>query len=192
MKKYLTATAAALLLTAGAAQAQTAPSTYVSLLGGWSMDPHLRYGAGSSGMNSGFNAGGRVGVNLDTYLPLSGFSLEADSLYNQAHYASIPGEKLSSVSFMGDLIYHIPTGTRWGIYGGAGLGGVNSMLDGPAHGSQTVFGWQAIGGVEYAITPATSLFTEYRYQNAHDANIGGVTNVGNTTDNVSVGIKFNM
>ncbi len=37
-----------------------------------------------------------------------------------------------------------------------------------------------------------SLFTEYRYQNAHDANIGGLRGIGNTSNNASVGVKFNL
>jgi opacity protein-like surface antigen len=143
-------------------------------------------------MDTGFNGGARIGVNLDSYLPLRGFSLEADSFYTQSHYSGVPGAKLGSASFMGDLIYHVPTGTNWGFYGGAGLGAVDDMLHGPAHGAQTVLGWQALGGVEYAISPDMSLFTEYRYQNAHDAHIGGLTNVGNTSDNVSVGVKFGL
>lgn len=37
-----------------------------------------------------------------------------------------------------------------------------------------------------------ALFTEYRYQNAHDANIGALTGVGNTSNNISVGMKFSL
>ena len=36
-----------------------------------------------------------------------------------------------------------------------------------------------IGGVEYRASEWASLFAEYRYQNAHDVNAGGLTQVGN-------------
>ena len=73
------------------------------------------------------------------------------------------------------------------------MGAVNTNYESPtAGGSGTEFGWQAIGGVEYKFSPQTSLFTEYRYQNAHDANIGALTGVGNTSNNISVGMKFSL
>ncbi len=141
MKTLLFATAA-ILFTVGAAQAEPG-NTYVSVLGGWSFDPHLTYGGAEPAMNTGFNGGARVGINLDRFMPsLPGFSLEADGFYTQSHYAGIPSAKLGSASFMGDLIYHVPTGTNWGLYGGGGVGVVDNMLYGPVHGAQTVFGWQ--------------------------------------------------
>ena len=70
------------------------------------------------------------------------------------------------------------------------LGAVHDDLNGTLHGSSTVFGWQALGGLEYAMAPKTSLFAEYRYQNAHDANIGVTGPIGNTSNNVSMGVKF--
>jgi hypothetical protein len=38
----------------------------------------------------------------------------------------------------------------------------------------------------------TSMFAEYRYQNAHNANVDSIRNVGNTSNNLSVGVKFNL
>jgi opacity protein-like surface antigen len=197
MKKILFATSALILLSAGAAVADTiSDNMYVSVLGGWSFDPHLRYGTNTPAMNTGFNAGARLGVNLDPWIPsVPGLSFEVDDFYNQSHYGtSQAGAKLSSASFMGNLIYHVPLAINpnLSLYGGGGAGAVDDMLSGPIHGSQTVFGWQAIGGLEYAVSPDMSLFTEYRYQNAHDANISGLTNVGNTSNNVSVGVKFGL
>ena len=93
---------------------------------------------------------------------------------------------------MGDVIYHLPFDFPLHLYGGAGIGVINDSLGGTLAGSSTVLGWQALGGAEFALSPQTSLFAEYRYQNAHDANIGGIKNVGNTSNNVSVGVKFNM
>jgi hypothetical protein len=36
-----------------------------------------------------------------------------------------------------------------------------------------------------------AMFAEYRYQNAHDANIAGGP-VGNTSNNLSLGVKFKL
>ncbi len=93
---------------------------------------------------------------------------------------------------MGDLIYHLPTDLPLNFYGGGGVGIVNDNLSGSLHGGSAVMGWQAIGGAEFPLNPSTSLFAEYRYQNAHDANIGAVRNVGNTSNNVSVGVKYRL
>ena len=52
--------------------------------------------------------------------------------------------------------------------------------------------WQALGGLEYPVSQDMTLFTEYRYQNAHDANIGALRGVGNTSNSLSVGMKFSL
>jgi opacity protein-like surface antigen len=49
-----------------------------------------------------------------------------------------------------------------------------------------------LGGLEYPVSPDMTLFTEYRYQNAHDANIGVLQGVGNTSNSISVGMKFSL
>ena len=92
---------------------------------------------------------------------------------------------------MADITYHMPLNPDWNVYGGAGLGVVHYNLNGALHGSSTVFGWQALGGVEYQYSPDMAMFAEYRYQNAHDANIAGGP-VGNTSNNLSLGVKFKL
>jgi opacity protein-like surface antigen len=187
MKKYLMSLSA-VLLTAGAAQADIMENSYVSVLGGWSSHPDLSFGSGRAAVDDGYNAGARVGTWLDA---LPGFTLDADYFFNRSAY---PGgtAHLNSSSVMGDLIYHLHTSMPLNFYGGAGLGVVNDNLSGSLHGGSAVLGWQAIGGAEFPLSPSTALFAEYRYQNAHDANVGAVANVGNTSDNVSLGVKFNM
>jgi opacity protein-like surface antigen len=69
---------------------------------------------------------------------------------------------------------------------------VNDSLGGALVGSSTVLGWQALGGVEFPMNERSTLFAEYRYQNAHDANAGLIHGVGNTSNNLSVGIKFHL
>jgi opacity protein-like surface antigen len=189
MKSYL-AVVAVILACGTAAQAQTGDRFHASVLGGWSSHPGLDLGAARPGVSDSFNVGARAGVNLDGIAPWNGFSLNADYFYNRGDFRGPSNARLNSHSIMGNLVYHAPMADRWGIYGGAGLGAVHTNLSGGAHGGSTVFGWQALGGVDYAVSDTSSLFAEYRYQNAHNANIPGVGQVGNTSNSLSMGVKI--
>ena len=176
MKKYLIAVsilALATCATADAAQTQIfGNDTFVSVLGGWNSHPDLSLGAaGPTGVNDGYNVGARIGTALPISVP--GFTVDADYFFNRSGY-SVYNARLNSSSVMGDLVYHLPLDWPVSLYGGAGLGAVNDNLSGSVHGSSMVFGWQALGGVEYPLAPGTALFAEYRYQNAHDANVGAL------------------
>jgi opacity protein-like surface antigen len=188
MKKFLFAALSAFIFSTATTQAQT-DNLSVSVLGGWSSHPDLMLGGVHTGVKDGYNLGARLGYKLDDF-NLNGFSLDADYFYNEAGYRGSSGARLNSSSFMGNLIYHIPTQSQFSFYGGAGLGVVRDNLAGTRHGSSNLFGWQALGGAEYALNRDTSLFAEYRYQNAHDANVGGLTKVGNTSNNLSMGVRF--
>lgn len=194
MKKFVITTIAALMIGTGAASAQEGDfvdNLNFSVLGGWSSHPALSIGGGHSNVEDGYNVGARIGYDLSNTLPLEGLSLNADYFYNQADY-SHSGAQLGSSSFMGDLIYHLPSSTPLNFYGGAGIGAVHDNLDGVLHGSATVFGWQLLAGAEYQYSPTTAVFIEYRYQNAHDANTNLVQGIGNTSNNLSMGLKFNL
>jgi opacity protein-like surface antigen len=189
MKNLFVASAVALLLGTAAAQADS----YVSVLGGPTWAPNLNVGGTPRGMNTGFNAGGRFGYYLDNW-NLPNVSVEADGLFSQSSYSGTTNARLQSSSYMGNLIYHLPTGTPFEVYGGAGLGAVNTNVDNGVgnHGGSTVLGWQALGGVEYRASDQASIFAEYRYQNAHDVNAGGLTQIGNTGNNLSFGVKWRL
>ena len=191
MKKYLIA-AAVLLVSGVAASAQTTDDRLnLSVLGGWASHPGLTLGASRPNGGDGFNAGARLSYDMGGMLPLSGFSVDADYFFNRADYNSGSPARLDSSSFMADLTYHAPINENWNLYGGAGLGAVRDELGGNLGGSSTVFGWQALGGIEYQYSPTMAVFAEYRYQNAHDANIGGNA-VGNISNNASMGLKFKL
>ena len=195
MRNLIIASAATLLFGTLAAQADT----YVSVLGGPTFAPGLNVSGTTHGMDTGFNVGARVGTSLDTLnlpnLPdLSNFSIEADGLFSQSNYSGTANARLQSSSYMGNLIYHLPLDGPFELYGGAGLGAVSTNIDNGVgnHGGSTVLGWQALGGVEYRASDQASLFAEYRYQNAHDVNAGGLTNNGNTSNNLSFGVKWHL
>ncbi len=190
MNKLLVASAAALLLGTYAANADS----YVSILGGPTWAPDLTVGAGKAKMDTGFNVGARYGITLDNW-NLPNVSVEADGLFNQSTFAANNSGRIQSSSYMANVIYHLPLNdTPFSLYGGAGLGAVNTNFDNNAgiHGGSTVLGWQALGGVDYRLSDEVGLFAEYRYQNAHDVNAGGLGPIGNTTNNLSVGVKWHL
>lgn len=189
MRNVIVACAAALLFGMTAAQADT----YVSVLGGPTFAPGLNVNGTKNPMDTGFNAGARIGTTLDAW-NLPNLSVEADGLFNQSTYSNTANARLQSSSYMANLIYHLPTDTPFSLYGGAGLGAVNTNIDNGIgnHGGSTVLGWQAIGGVEYRASEWASLFAEYRYQDAHNVNAGGLTQVGNRSNNLSFGVKWRL
>src|SRR5437868_6416574 len=103
MRNVIVACAAALLFgMTAAAQADT----YVSVLGGPTFAPDLRVGATKNPMDTGFNAGARIGTTLDNW-NLPNLSVEADGLFNQSTYANANNARLQSSSYMANLIYHM-------------------------------------------------------------------------------------
>ena len=192
MKKFVVASAAALMLTTAAVQAES----YVSILGGPTFAPGINVAGTKFPMDTGFNIGARYGYYLDRW-NLPNFSIEADGLFNQSTFEGSNGDaRIQSSSYMANLVYHhdLDVGAPISLYGGMGLGAVNTNFDNGLgnHGGSTVFGWQAIAGLEYRASEFTSLFAEYRYQNAHNVNAGGLTGIGNTSNSLSFGVKFHM
>jgi len=191
MKNFIVASAAALLI--GMTGSAALADTYVSVLGGPTFAPGLNVSGTKNPMDTGFNVGARVGTTLDNW-NLPNFSVEADGLFNQSTYSNASNARLQSSSYMANLIYHMPTDTPFSVYGGAGLGAVNTNIDNGIgnHGGSTVLGWQALGGVEYRASEWASLFAEYRYQDAHNVNAGGLTQVGNRSNNLSFVVKWHL
>jgi len=188
MKKLLLASVA-LLLGATAANAES----YVSILGGPTFAPGINVSGTKNDMDTGFNVGARYGYYLDNW-NLPNVSVEADGFFNRSTFKAANSGRIESSSYMANLIYHLPTGSPFEIYGGAGIGAVQTNFDNNAgnHGGSTVLGWQALGGVDYRVSEQASLFAEYRYQNAHNVNAGGLTQIGNTSNNLSVGVKWRL
>ncbi|HET7083373.1 MAG TPA: outer membrane beta-barrel protein [Rhizomicrobium sp.] len=189
MKNLFIACAATLLLGSAAARADS----YISILGGPTFAPGLNVNGTKNAMDTGFNVGARYGYYLDKW-NLPNVSLEADGLFSQSSYSNHANARLQSSSYMGNLVYHLPTDSPFQVYGGAGLGAVNTNIDNGLgnHGGSTVLGWQVLGGLEYRASEWASLFAEYRYQNAHNVNAGGLTQVGNTGNNLSFGVKWHL
>lgn len=194
MKKFFAASAVAValgtsVLGIGAASADS----YISVLGGPTFDPGLNVNGTKNGMDTGFNVGARYGYYLNDW-NLPNVSLEADGLFSQSSYSNTANARLQSSSYMANAIYHLPTNMPFELYGGAGIGAINTNIDNGVgnHGGSTVLGWQALGGVDYRVSDQASIFAEYRYQNAHDVNAGGLTGISNTSNNLSFGVKWRL
>src|ERR1700759_776351 len=104
MRNVIVASAAALLLCAAASSAALA-DTYISVLGGPTFAPDLRVGATKNPMDTGFNAGARIGTSLDNW-NLPDLSVEADGLFNQSTYSNTANARLQSRSYMAAPISH--------------------------------------------------------------------------------------
>src|ERR1700689_2022485 len=119
----------AVLLTGATVTGAQAQGWNISVMGGETWSPHLSVGGVPSAVDNGFNAGGRLGYDLDSLTGLSGLSTAADIFYTQSDYRHAGEGRLSSLSFMGDLIYRVDLGLPVGVYGGAGVGGVRTMVN---------------------------------------------------------------
>ena len=77
--------------------------------------------------------------------------MKADGLFGQSTYKGTSNAQLQTSSYMGNLIYHVPMDLPFGVYGGAGLGAVDTNIENGVgnHGDSTVLGLQALGGVQY-------------------------------------------
>lgn len=189
MKNVIVASAAALLLGTFAASAN---DSYVSVLGGPTWMPDINVAGTKHAMDTGFNVGARYGYFLDDQ---NHFSLEADGLFGQSAFAGSNAGRIQSSSYMANAVYHLPfEQTPFSLYAGAGVGAIQTNFDNGIgnHGGSTVLGWQALGGVDYRLNDEMGLFAEYRYQNAHDVNAGGIGPIGNTSNNLSVGVKWHL
>lgn len=177
---------------AGSARAQlfVPGNFYVGAEGGWTSletvsnkghpdDIGPFVGQNSESLESfqhGFNVGGRAGFKLGSW------RLEGELTYRQNHTQNLqmilpinrPGmagdAERHSLAEMANLIYDLDLGIGLPLTphvgGGIGAAEVSRNLTnrfGGTHDTVTVFAYQAIGGLRYAITPAVAFDIDYRY-----------------------------
>jgi opacity protein-like surface antigen len=187
MKRILMATALALAL---GGTANAAIVDYLALYGGGTMDPTLRYGSGTSSMDTGYNVGAAFGWNVSPQL-----SVGADMMFTHSGYSCCTSS-LESFSVMANGIYSFDIGSQVRPFVGLGAGAVNVTYDGASQfptfsGSQFVFGYQGEAGVSVPIATKVGLILAYKYQGAADASIEG-KKVEYKSNNVSVGLVFDL
>ncbi len=104
-------------------------------------------------------------------------------------------------SLMADVIYGIPTGTKFTPYIGAGAGlarvnadSIGTTLATTVDDDDTVFAYQAIAGVEYAIHPNLFAGVDYRYFRTGDTEFtsAAATQIDGDYENhtVTVGLRY--
>jgi outer membrane protein OmpA-like peptidoglycan-associated protein len=141
--------------------------------------------------SEGAIGGGAVGYKWGAFrgevnVDYSQQSMKSLSLTSLNGY-SLPGNSvpltgnINNLSFMVSGFYDFATGTPFTPYVGVGVGGAhlsfNNVSTGGflgavplANGSDTVFAYQPMAGVHYAIGPHVELGLEYRYIGTTDAN----------------------
>ena len=182
MKRYLPAAAwVAALLAAGAA---SAAEPYVEIFGGAVFQPDLEWGGSDYELDTGWNAGATVG-----WFVTPSVALEAEVMHTTATYTGYDND-LESTSLMLNAVYHSQPSGRLQPYLGAGVGAVEVVYDNVAYeASDTVLGWQLMGGVLIPVGERVSLFAEYRYQGAEEASDAGL-DWEYMSHNVSGGLRF--
>lgn len=128
-----------------------------------------------------------------------GFRVEGEMSYRYAKIDQawdllgsyrVTGASLSLWSFMGNVYYDIPTGLPLSPFIGGGIGFVTGTLDnGWFESDDTVFGYQAVAGLSYAINRRLNLDVSYRLQGGTDFSFvdGDLSYLGSS---VAVGMRY--
>ena len=104
-------------------------------------------------------------------------------------------------SYMGNVLFDIPTGTPWTPYIGAGIGAAWVRMEGnlPAAGvtvddSERALAYQGILGVTYRMSPNVGIFADYRYfdteENQFTASNGTQFDTDYTAHTLTVGLRY--
>ena len=133
--------------------------------------PGVGTGAGEIDTDTGFIVGGAYGFNASKFL-----SFEGELAYRSNNVDSgvvngvtFDGDgDLNSLSLMANAILSAPSGSGFTPYAGVGAGGARIGGSGD---HDTVFAYQAFGGVNKALNERTSAGLEYRYFDAGRATL---------------------
>ena len=137
---------------------------------------------------------------------LWGFRGEGEFGYRKNDVDSVTGGgggngDVSVLSYMGNVLFDIPTGTQWVPYIGGGIGGARVDLDTslPAAGvsvdsDETGWAYQGIVGVTYHVNENLGVFADYRYFDTEDisyrASNGTRFETDYTAHTLSVGLRY--
>jgi outer membrane protein OmpA-like peptidoglycan-associated protein len=173
----------------------TPDGIYARVEGGWSHVPGLTgtapntlFGPQSFSVNNGEGeiGGGAVGYKWGPFRGELNIDYSQQNL--QTLNTSVPffsglplTGHVSNLAFMANAYYDIATGTRFTPYVGFGVGAARLSMSNVSastgfgslalvNDTDTVFAYQPIAGVHYAISPRIELGLEYRYVGTTDAN----------------------
>jgi opacity protein-like surface antigen len=183
--------ASAALIAAAATPAWAQGNFYVEGAVGHTFGNEQKYNSIDFDVEDSFSYGGAVGwTDL-----LGPFDVELDVYATDRGYDGFATD-LRSVSVMANALYDFPARLGpVGFYAGAGLGMINVEYDGgtsfPAFSDdEWVFGWQAMAGARSDLGPGGwSIFGEWRYQDAEDADLAGF-DVEYSSHTIAAGVRY--
>lgn len=114
----------------------------------------------------GYDITDRLSAELDTGILISPVHGDDDAAAGNFTYNQIP--------ILANLIYHIPTRSRFRPFFGAGFGGVESQLvdydflSSGGSGSDFGLAWQALAGCRYQLSSRVDLGVAYKYLGTTD------------------------
>jgi opacity protein-like surface antigen len=177
--------ALALMAAAGAASAQT----YAEATVAYSSSPDLGWGGPillDYEMDEGILWGVAVGHRFSP-----NFAVEAEITTAEAEYSCCTPNNVNVTNYMVNAFYTFRPDASIRPYVGAGLGMVDIEYEAAGKLSDNVFGWQAMAGLEMPVSPRVSLFGEYRYLKASEAEDSG-TMWEYESHNIGLGLRYNF
>lgn len=188
MKTVLTTAA---IMLAGSAPAWAQNTLYIEGALGHTFGNELHYGSVEFDMQDSLGYGGAIGW-ADLVGPLD---VELDLYRTDRGYDGFTSD-LRSLSVMANAVYDFPAGFGpFNFYVGAGAGMINVEYDGGAtfaafSDDEWVFGWQALAGARVdTVASGWSVFGEWRYQEASDAELAGL-DVEYASHSVLGGVRY--
>lgn len=184
---FIAASALVVASLPGAASAQT----YVEVTGAVVEQPDLGWGSGLL-MDYEMDTGSAWSLAVGRFIRPN-IALEAEVIRTKSEYACCNPNSLEATAYMANAFYRFRPEQRIRPYVGLGAGMINVEYDAIAEASDTVFGWQAMAGVEIPFTPSISGFTEYRYQSAsdpEDSSYGGGLTWEYESHNLGLGLRY--
>lgn len=156
-------------------------------------------------LKSGYAVSGAVGYQFH---PALRGEIEVTHRNNNVKSMTVNGVKQAaqtghsaSTAYMGNVYYDFDTGTDYTPYVGVGLGvahtnNKNNTVLGPvaAKGTDLVFAYQAMAGVEYALDNNFGIYGEYRYFGTRDPRVkdslGASHRLSNQNHNFGLGLRY--
>lgn len=149
-----------------------ANGNYVEGSAAYTTSNDLDYGGSSFDMEAGYLIGLAIGGTL-----ANSVSVEGELTYSDRDYENYDSS-LAALGLMANLYYNFQIANAVGGYFGGGLGPMRVAYDGGGVFSsysdeEWVFGYQFLIGLTYGMANGVTLFSEYRFQNAQDADLAG-------------------